>query len=69
MHKQKHAHKIDPESKPTHDEVAVAAYYIYLKEGRPNGHDIANWLEAETKLLNEASDYHHPYPGHSSREH
>jgi hypothetical protein len=37
-----------PESKPTQDEVAKKAYAIYLKEGRPQGRDVQNWLEAET---------------------
>jgi HlyD family secretion protein len=39
-----------PESNPAHDEVAKKAYGIYLKEGRPQGHDVQNWLEAETKM-------------------
>ena len=39
-----------PESKPTQDEVARKAYAIYLKGGRPQGHDVRNWLEAERKM-------------------
>jgi Ca2+-transporting ATPase len=40
----------EPESKPGHDDVAKKAYAIYLKEGRPQGHDVQNWLEAEGKM-------------------
>jgi plasma-membrane proton-efflux P-type ATPase len=40
----------DPESKPEQDEVARKAYAIYLKEGRPQGRDVQNWLEAETQI-------------------
>jgi plasma-membrane proton-efflux P-type ATPase len=39
-----------PESKPAQDEVAKKAYAIYLKEGRPQGRDVQNWLEAETQM-------------------
>ena len=38
-----------PETKPGHDEIAKKAYAIYLKEGRPQGHEVQNWLEAEAK--------------------
>ena len=36
--------------KPAQDEVAKKAYAIYLKEGRPQGRDVQNWLEAESKM-------------------
>ena len=39
-----------PETKPGHDEIAKKAYAIYLKEGRPQGHEVQNWLEAEAKM-------------------
>ncbi len=38
-------------SKPDHDEVAKKAYDIYLKEGCPQGHDVQNWLEAESEIM------------------
>lgn len=38
-----------PDTKPVHDEVAKKAYAIYLEEGRPQGRDVQNWLEAEGK--------------------
>src|SRR5665647_3205001 len=47
-----------PESKAAHDEVAKKAYAIYLKEGRPQGHDMKNWLEAETKMPHSGHDHH-----------
>lgn len=28
-------------------EIAMAAYYIWEKEGRPHGHDLDHWLRAE----------------------
>src|SRR5579859_287893 len=40
----------EPESKPAQDEVAKKAYAIYLKEGRPQGRDKENWLEAEANI-------------------
>jgi hypothetical protein len=36
--------------KHSHDEVARKAYAIYEKEGRPLGHDVQNWLDAEKKM-------------------
>jgi Cu2+-exporting ATPase len=47
-----------PEPKSTHDEVAKKAYAIYLKEGRPQGRDVQNWLEAETKMPHAGPDHH-----------
>ena len=35
---------------PAQNEVAKKAYAIYLKKGRPQGRDVQNWLEAETKM-------------------
>jgi Cu2+-exporting ATPase len=50
MKEHEHAPQKQPEPKPAQDEVAKKAYDIYLKEGRPPGHDVQNWLEAEAKL-------------------
>ena len=47
-----------PEMKPAHEEVAKKAYAIYEKEGRPQGHDVQNWLEAETKMPHAMHDHH-----------
>jgi|694.fasta_scaffold19048_3 hypothetical protein len=37
-------------SKPPHDEVATFAYLIWEQRGRAEGHDMDDWLEAETQL-------------------
>ena len=50
MKEHEHATQKKPETKPAQDEVAKKAYAIYLKEGRPQGHDEQNWLEAEAKM-------------------
>jgi cation transport ATPase len=58
MKEHEHATKNTPESKPVQDEVAKKAYAIYLKEGRPQGHEVQNWLEAETKMPHAGPDHH-----------
>jgi Cu2+-exporting ATPase len=40
-----------PKTRPEQDEVAKKAYAIYVKEGRPQGRDKQNWLEAEAQIL------------------
>jgi hypothetical protein len=35
---------------PTHEQVAIAAYHIWEKEGRPHGRDRAHWTEALAQL-------------------
>jgi hypothetical protein len=35
---------------PTHEEIAAAAYLIYLQEGCPEGREVQHWLEAEEQL-------------------
>jgi Protein of unknown function (DUF2934) len=37
-------------AKPSHDEVAKRAYYLYLKQGCPQGKDVQHWLEAEAQM-------------------
>ncbi|MBI3875618.1 MAG: DUF2934 domain-containing protein [Verrucomicrobia bacterium] len=37
--------------KPAADDIALAAYCIWEQEGRLAGHDVENWLRAETLLL------------------
>jgi Cu+-exporting ATPase len=39
----------NPETEPEQDDVAKRAYSLYVKEGRPQGHDMQNWLEAESQ--------------------
>jgi len=58
-----HATKHEPDLEPAQNEVAKKAYAIYLKEGRPQGRDVQNWLEAETKLA-AANKTPHDGPNH-----
>ena len=37
--------------KLTHEEIAQRAYALFEKNGRVPGHEMENWLEAETQLL------------------
>ena len=41
-----------------HDEQAIPehAYFIWEREGRPLGRNIANWLEAEAEIKKEYND-------------
>lgn len=36
--------------KPTPEEIARTAYFLWEKNGRPEGHDVKHWLEAESLL-------------------
>lgn len=40
-----------------HEIVAVKAYYIWEKAGRPHGRDVEFWLEAERVWNKECDDY------------
>ena len=48
-----HDHNMPKNSEPkqSHDDVAKKAYDIYIKEGRPKGHDLQNWLRPKIKCL------------------
>ena len=35
---------------PTHEEIEVRAYELYLDCGCGDGHDVQHWLEAEEEL-------------------
>ena len=50
MKEHEHATQSEHKTEPSHDEVAKKAYAIYVKEGRPQGRDVQNWLEAETQV-------------------
>ena len=41
----------EPIAAPTHDEIALEAYAIYVASGYEDGHDVENWLAAEQALL------------------
>jgi hypothetical protein len=34
----------------TREEIALYAYYLWEKEGRPEGHALEHWVQAELKL-------------------
>jgi hypothetical protein len=38
---------------PMPDEVARRAYFSYVNQGSPQGHEVQHWLEAEAQLLSE----------------
>jgi hypothetical protein len=40
-----------PDLRPTHEEIAQRAYALFEKSGRQPGHEMENWLEAESQLL------------------
>jgi hypothetical protein len=37
--------------KPTRQEIAVCAYHIWEREGKPSGNDVVYWLQAEKQLI------------------
>jgi DUF2934 family protein len=48
----KQAEKI-PAWAPTTEEIAQRAYEIFVARGRQPGHDLDDWLQAESELLRE----------------
>jgi hypothetical protein len=38
---------------PSPDEVARRAYFTYVNQGSPRGHDVQHWLQAEAELMQE----------------
>lgn len=58
MKEHEHPTSNKPEAKSAQDEVAKKAYAIYLKEGRPQGRDVQNWLEAEGQMGHAGPDHH-----------
>ncbi len=48
---------------PTLDEIAERAYEIFVAGGGQHGHDVENWLEAESELLNERAMRRTPKDG------
>lgn len=58
MKEHDHSTSSKPETKPAHNDVAKKAYAIYLKEGRPQGRDVQNWLEAESQVSPAGPNHH-----------
>jgi Protein of unknown function (DUF2934) len=40
-------------NKPTHEEIALRAYHIYLQRGCAPGNELEDWMQAERQLLEE----------------
>jgi len=38
------------QGRPTHEEIEVRAYQLYVEHGRVGGHDVEDWLQAEREL-------------------
>lgn len=57
MTSHEHPAKSAAEKKPAPDDIAKKAFALSRKEGRQQGHDVENWLEAEAELS-------HTGPGH-----
>jgi hypothetical protein len=51
---------------PKQDEIAICAYLIWEKEGRPFGREREHWLQAETQLF--ACRAHEHWVGEPRRE-
>ena len=49
---------------PTPEEIALCAFLIWEREGRPSGREREHWLQAETQLL--ACRAHDGWTGESS---
>ena len=50
--------------KPTHEEIAIAAYQLYISRGGGDGGEIEDWLQAERELsgLPEEGKSENPQP-------
>lgn len=43
-----------PAAQPTQEQITARAFQIYVRNGRKEGRDTENWLEAEAELRTEA---------------
>jgi len=50
LHHDHHRHHDGPCCTADHEEVARAAFSIYQKHSSQDGHDMRNWLDAETHV-------------------
>lgn len=44
------------ENHPTHEEVELRAYQIYVERGGTHGQDVDDWLQAERELIAKHAD-------------
>jgi Protein of unknown function (DUF2934) len=62
---------------PIHEQIALRAFERYVARGYQNGHDVDDWVWAESSLLAEAGHSHsagvpsheHPHHGHDHHQH
>ncbi len=45
-------------NQPTHEEIALRAYHIYLKRGGAPGNELEDWTRAERELREERTKPH-----------
>ena len=55
--------------KPTHEEIAEAAYRVYLERGAVGGQDTENWLRAEQLLTDARRTAKSPFREDSTDSH
>jgi hypothetical protein len=55
MERKSHMQNSIQQKRPNHDDIAVMAYYVWEKKGRPVGQHVKCWLEAEQQLLQSCS--------------
>ncbi len=69
MKNHKNAPPVESDSKPTHDEVAKAAYAISQQEGHSPGHAKQDWIDAEAQLRDAKPDPHKAGEQHPTHDH
>jgi hypothetical protein len=47
---------IEKMSGPSHEQISVVAYFIWMSEGCPEGRQEANWYDAERQLAESSSN-------------
>ena len=51
-----HPAKSAQEKRPAPGDIAKKAYALSRQEGRKQGHDVENWLEAEAEMVHAGPD-------------
>ncbi len=60
--------KSKPQPSVAREDVAKRAYALYMKDGRPQGHDVENWLEAEAVIAKSGSNHPEHQPSAPERD-
>lgn len=45
-------------NQPSNEQIEARAYELYLERGREDGHDVEDWIAAETELTQRGKDVH-----------